>query len=347
VPAQSETTEERGFGPFVTFIVRKRPDGVIAHWESRTHRKHLSGEPARGSTWWAPQDRDWWIGVLFAVGSFLFGLGTVPGYVTAVGATPDALTFFIGSLFFTSAGFLQYREAVDAAPRRPGAPRRKVFVWLPRQIDWQATAVQLVGTLEFNISTFAAIFAAVGTAQARHHVWRPDVFGSVCFLVASALAWFEACHGWAAWRPRSLAWWITALNLLGSIAFGFSAVASYVIPGTAELLNEPVANLGTFVGAVCFLAGAVLLLFERTEQLPAVTAAPPRLSGPAEPARPLQVARPVLAGQVLPETMLPALVVQREAGPLVDAPGVGQYVIGPQGDAGVPRPAGETQHLVD
>ena len=213
MPAQPETTQERGFGPFVTFIVRKRPDGVIARWESRAHRKHLHPDARRGSTWWAPHDRDWWIGVLFAVGSILFALGTVPAYVDAVGARPDAVTFFIGSLFFTSAGFLQYREAVDAAPRRPGAARRKVFVFLPGQIDWQATAVQLVGTLEFNVSTFAAIFAAVGTAQARHHVWRPDVFGSVCFLVASVLAWFEVCHGWTAWRPRSLAWWITGVNL--------------------------------------------------------------------------------------------------------------------------------------
>jgi len=322
-PAQPETTQERGFGPFVTFVVRKRPDGVIAHWESRAHRKHLHPDARRGSTWWAPHDRDWWIGVLFAVGSLLFALGTVPAYVDAVGARPDALTFFVGSLFFTSAGFLQYREAVDAAPRRPGATRRKVFVFLPGQIDWQATAVQLVGTLEFNVSTFAAIFAAVGTAQARHHVWRPDVFGSACFLVASLLAWFEVCHGWTAWQPRSLAWWITGVNLLGSVAFGFSAVASYVIPGTTELLSVPVTNLGTFIGALCFLAGAVLLLFERTEELPAVTAPPPRLSGPAEPARPLQVARPVLAGQVLPEAVMPALLVQREAGPLVDAPGVG------------------------
>ena len=100
-------------------------------------------------------------------------------------------------------------------------------------------------------------------------------------------------------------------------------MASYVSPGTTELLSVPVANLGTFIGAVCFLAGGVRLLFERTEELPAVTAAPPRLSGPAEPARPLQVARPVLAGQVLPETVMPALVVQGEAGALVDAPGVG------------------------
>src|SRR6516164_10816367 len=177
--AEAETTEERGFGPFVTYVVRRRPDGVIARWESRSHRKHLAGSRPRGSTWWAPQDRDWWIGVLFAIGSFLFALATVPAYVNAVGARPDAITYFIGSVFFTSAGFLQYREAVDAAPTRPGARRRKVFVFLPQRIDWQATAVQSIGTLEFNISTFAAITAAVGTAQARHHVWRPDILGSI------------------------------------------------------------------------------------------------------------------------------------------------------------------------
>ncbi len=257
----------RGVGPFITLRVLVHPDGTVERWESRRQRKHLS--PPRGPAWWAPHDRDWWIGVLFAIGSFLFGLGVLPGYASAVGAVADAVTFFIGSLFFTSAGFLQYREAVDAAPPRPGAPRGKVFVFRPSQIDWLATGIQLVGTLAFNISTAAAIWAAPGTAQARHHVWRPDVGGSACFLIASGLAWFEVCHGWVAWRPRSLAWWVTALNLAGSVAFGFSAVASYVIPGTTQLLSEPVTNLGTFVGAVCFFAGAVLLLFERTEAAPA------------------------------------------------------------------------------
>ncbi len=207
--------------------------------------------------------------MLFAVGSFLFGLGVVPAYVNAVGGQTDAVTFFAGSLFFTSAGFLQYREAVDALPGRPAVQRRKVFVFRPGQIDWLATGVQLIGTLAFNISTAVAIWAAAGSTQARHHVWRPDVIGSICFLVASGLAWFEVCHGWAAWRPRSLAWWITAVNLAGSVAFGFSAVASYVVPETTQLLNAPVANLGTFAGAVCFFARAVLLLFERTEKAPA------------------------------------------------------------------------------
>jgi hypothetical protein len=260
-----------GFGPFVTRRIRTHPDGAIEHWESRRHRKHLKAARPGGSTWWAPQDRDWWIGILFAAGSFLFALGVVPAFADAVGGRLDALTFFIGSLFFTSAGFLQYREAVDASPQSAGADRRKVFVFLPGRIDWLATGVQLVGTVEFNISTAIAVVAPLGSPLAHHHVWRPDVIGSTCFLVASTLAWFEACHGWWAWLPRSAGWWSTGVNLAGSVAFGVSAVASHVEPGTTQLLSAPLTNLGTLIGAVCFFVGAVLLLFERTEPSPRET----------------------------------------------------------------------------
>jgi hypothetical protein len=105
------------------------------------------------------------------------------------------------------------------------------------------------------------------TAQAANqHVWRPDAVGSICFLVASALAWFEVCHGWTAWRPRSWAWWITLANLIGSVAFGVSAVAGYINPATGQLHNAERSNLGTLIGAACFFAGALLLLPERTEE---------------------------------------------------------------------------------
>lgn len=232
--------------------------------DSRWRRKHQSPAPAGRETWWAPRDRSWWIGVLFAIGSALFALGVLPAYANAVGLRADGLTFFAGSVFFTSAGFLQYREAVDAVPAglRHG---RRVLVYLPGRIDWQATAWQSIGTLAFNVSTGLAVGATIGSDLYRHHVWRPDAVGSVCFLVASTLAWYEACHGWFAWRPRSVAWWITLANLAGSVAFGVSAAAAFVQPGTADLLSSPVANLGTLIGAVLFLLGAVLLLVERNE----------------------------------------------------------------------------------
>jgi hypothetical protein len=82
-------------------------------------------------------------------------------------------------------------------------------------------------------------------------------------LVSSWLAWAETCHGRFAWRPHDLSRWITFLNLVGSIAFGVSAVASYVKPN-GQLVSLALTNLGTFVGAICFLAGGILLLPERT-----------------------------------------------------------------------------------
>ena len=60
---------------------------------------------------------------------------------------------------------------------------------------------------------------------------------------------------------------------MGSVAFGVSAVASYVT-SSGQLLSVALTNLGTFVGAVCFLIGAVLLLPERTLGGPAPDAAP-------------------------------------------------------------------------
>jgi len=272
MPVQDAEDQQGRVGPFATFVERVRPDGAVARWDSRRHRKHPPGVPATGSTWWAPAARGWWIAVLFAIGSLLFALGAVPGYASAAGTRADTVTFFTGSLFFTAAAFLAYREAVDAAPGTPGAPRRRFFVFQTRRIDWWATAVQLAGTVFFNVSTGVAMVSDLSATAAHQHVWRPDAFGSVAFLAASALAWFEACHGWAAWRPRSWSWWITLLNLTGSVAFGVSAVAGYISPSTGQLHNAELSNLGTFTGALCFLAGALLLMPERTEETsPAAT----------------------------------------------------------------------------
>ncbi len=262
-PGASTSLESRGFGPFVTKEVTQGPDGTVVVWESRWRRKHW----ARGhsSTWWAPNSVGWWIGVLFAVGSLAFALGSFPPYAVAVGTGYDNLTYFVGSIFFTSAAFLQYCQVVST-PGRRGADKRRVYQ--PDRIDWWATAIQLLGTLFFNLSTGRALSTGLaGTTNSNHTVWRPDALGSVCFLVASFLAWAEVCHGAWAWQPRVISWWIGLLNLVGSVAFGVSAVASKVQPNGA-LRSVALTNLGTFVGALCFLAGGLLLLPERTSHSP-------------------------------------------------------------------------------
>ena len=190
----------------------------------------------------------------------------MPAYADGAGVRWDTVTYFIGSLFFTLASFLSYREAVDASPAAMNPAHRRFFVWQPKRIDWWATGVQLVGTVYFNVSTGVAMASDLSAQAAHQHEWRPDAIGSVCFLVSSVLAWYEVCHGWLAWRPRSWAWWITLANLVGSIAFGVSAVAGYVDPVTGQVHNAARANTQTFIGAVCFLIGALLLLPERTEE---------------------------------------------------------------------------------
>jgi hypothetical protein len=204
-------------------------------------------------TWWSPRARSWWIGVLFMIGSACFALGSFPPYLHAVGTGADSVTYFVGSIFFTSAAFLQMREGWDVA-----------------KIDRCAGAVQFVGTIFFNFSTGHALVTNLTAAETDRTVGRPDALGSICFLVASELAVYALGKGWVPWFPRVRSWWIATLNMVGSIAFGISAVASYVIVDSDALRNAEWANLGTFIGAVCFFAGALLLLPERTRPSPAL-----------------------------------------------------------------------------
>jgi hypothetical protein len=196
----------------------------------------------------------WWMAVKFAVGSACFALGAVPAFVRRVGDDADAVVFFVGSIFFTVAGYAQYRQAGDAAAG-PGSGGGRVS-WYPADPDWQAAAIQSLGTVFFNVSTFRAMteaFHRVSTVPA----WRPDAFGSVAFLVSSGIAFAQARRHAGRWRDPG--WWIAVLNLLGSVFFGLSAIGDYTIPATGQLENPALANGGTLLGGLCFLAGALLL----------------------------------------------------------------------------------------
>jgi hypothetical protein len=204
------------------------------------------------------------IASLFIIGSALFALGSVPAYINAVEATADSITYFVGSIFFTAASFCQLLQAqtpamtdVDAASQHSRAPVR-LRAWLPRDRNWLAAATQFPGTLFFNISTLAALAHNATAHQADRRVWRPDLYGSTLFLVSSAFA-ILALGRFLSFRPRSIPWYIAWLNMIGSIFFMISALASYVLPTTGELINSPVSIGGTLLGALCFLLGAILM----------------------------------------------------------------------------------------
>ena len=92
------------------------------------------------------------MGWLFAIGSICFALGSLPLYFNSVGAAAAATTFFVGSLFFTSAGYIQYYLSINA-----GQQQRRLIAFERLTPDVLASGVQLLGTLFFNISTFDAL----------------------------------------------------------------------------------------------------------------------------------------------------------------------------------------------
>jgi len=255
-----------GLSPFITRRVIRLIDGTEEVWQSRSARKQ-SRNPTE-KTWWAPGALGWWLAVLFAIGSACFAIAAIPPVASALGASSDNLLYFVGSLFFTTAGLLQYAEV--AGIDQPGLVGFKarahtlITVDIGR-IDWVAATIQSLGTLFFNISTGHALaMSAAQPDSINHAVWRPDAFGSICFLVSSYLSWAEVCHGPGRIRPRGLSWWITTGNLVGSIAFGVSAIASKVL-ADGDLRSATWTALGTFIGGLCFLGASLLLLPERTE----------------------------------------------------------------------------------
>jgi hypothetical protein len=213
--------------------------------------------------WWEPGRSDWQVAALFIVGSSCFALGAFPPYADAVGPQVDGITYFVGSLFFTSAALLQVliSSGIVRADERPRASVRwRGRVRSPDRAEWWAGAVQFVGTLMFNISTYEAMQQGLSAAEAQRRVWTPDARGCIAFLVASALAYADVRRPWLRWRPRDLGWSVATLNMVGSIAFAVSAIGAYTIPSTGELASLVLDNLGTFVGGICFLLGAVLLI---------------------------------------------------------------------------------------
>jgi len=202
--------------------------------------------------------RERWMALLFACGSTCFLIGPFPGYVELVGERADAITFFLGSILFTGGGALQSLLAFPhRAERRVG------------RAAWLAAIIQSAGTLFFNRTTYQALHTALSNPSYNRLVWRPDALGSVCFLVSGAIAYrASARRGWLPQRGRA-GWWEAAVNLLGCIFFGVSAVAGYVVPSRGSMLSLAAANWNTSLGAACFLACALgTLMTGRTLKSP-------------------------------------------------------------------------------
>ncbi len=284
MPPDPHPREARsGPWPFITRRVVRHLDDSLTEWRSRHHRKHLPlkmqahihrGENLLGACLWMPQELNWWIGMLFAIGSLLFILGSgfslAPGlarYFSLDGAAVGAL-FFIGSLPFTTAAYLQLFQATNVVPfgsRQQQRARRKLrwFGWKPKDVGWWSCALQFPGTILFNFNTFDAMLPDLSWAEQDLVVWIPNLLGSILFLLSGYLAFIETCHAYWSWQVHSLSWWVTFVNLLGCVGFMLSALTGFFVPAAAAFPSLPtISLLFTLLGGLGFLVGSLLMLPE-------------------------------------------------------------------------------------
>ncbi len=285
----AEVVAQRGPWPFVTRRVFRMADGRERLWSSREHRKGLLIRAAApGATLglgllrrlWAPGQLNWWIGVLFAMGSLLFALASLlslaPSLANAwsLDSTRVNAIFFIGSIPFTFAAYLQLFQAANAGEFHPtGASSRSrltLFGFKPKDIGWLSCALQFVGTILFNFNTGDAMTPSLGWIQQDKYVWAPNMVGSILFLVSGYLAFVETCHAHWAWRPRSLSWWVVFTSLLGCISFMIAALFAVALPITPSEWTT-ISIVFTLVGAICFLIGSLLMLPETVAEEEAQT----------------------------------------------------------------------------
>jgi hypothetical protein len=181
---------------------------------------------------------------LFAIGSSLFAVATLPGSSAIAGAGLANLLCFIGSWFFTAAGWMQLVLSGPAL-----------------RIGWLSAASQFAGTILFNISTGSALWAHAVKPE-RRLVWAPDVTGSLAFLVSGVLGVVAITAAVGIFELKSRDWQAEWINMVGCVAFGVSALGAFVTT-TGVTEDALLANLGTFIGALCFLAAALMGLPRR------------------------------------------------------------------------------------
>jgi hypothetical protein len=280
-PNVVELVESIGPWPFITRRVYRNLEHSLVVWRSRHHRKGLPFKNAGTllsigmglrRCFWMPQEMNWWIGIVFAAGSGLFLLSSVFSLVPdlarmlSINSASISRTFFVGSIPFTTAAYLQLFQAANAGGFMPRRRQLQEHVrWFgrrPRDIGWLSCALQFIGTLLFNVNTFDAMLPDLSWYKQDLAIWAPDMVGSILFLISGYLAFIETCHLHWAWQPDSISWWVTFTNLLGCVGFMISALFSVVLPQLIGSALVTVSLLFTLVGALGFLIGSLLMLPE-------------------------------------------------------------------------------------
>lgn len=196
--------------------------------------------------------------VLFIIGSSLFALGSalslsLEPIITALHIN---LIFFIGSIFFTSAAYVQLLSSLN--PKFALEPIKssfsnsefKFFGYSKKDAGYISSLVQFIGTLLFNVDTFTAYLN-----ESAFVIWTPNMLGSIAFMISSII-FLKDRYSYYPSIWMSVSGDISFINMLGSIFFQISALV--VIPTLTYSIY--LANLTTLLGAICFFIASYIMI---------------------------------------------------------------------------------------
>jgi hypothetical protein len=206
--------------------------------------------------------------VAFVIGGSMFAIGPLLAQFEVGSIRTADVVYLIGGVFFSLGGYTSVLQAsntptdIDESGSLSSASW-SWWRWRPHEIGWLSVTVLFVGTLLFGVSLVAAFAENLTARQSNGWIWLPDMLGCVCFLASGHLALLEVCHGRIGVRTDDLGWWIVAVNQIGSVLFFLAGLAAFTRPATSAVVDAGLVNWGTFGGAVCFVVGGVMQLFER------------------------------------------------------------------------------------
>ncbi len=203
--------------------------------------------------------------IAFMIGGSLFALGAAVAQIGSGNAATSASIYLAGGVFFSTGGYTSLLLAINSP-----ADRERWHWWSyePLRLDWLSAFVLFAGTLVFAIGLVDAFIEGLSTRQVNRLIWTPDLVGCILFLISGRLAFEAFGETGSRLRPRrDLAWWVAAVNQLGSVLFLISAFAAFIRPATASAVNVDVANWGTLTGALCFAIAGLMQLFVKQVRL--------------------------------------------------------------------------------
>lgn len=203
---------------------------------------------------WAPRDPGWWIAITFILGSVLFCLGAILPFTRGLSTAMTNVVYLVGSSLYLVGAFIQFIQG-----RRMKINHRDAASAMRHLANKnsRAAGIQAIGALLFQTSMTGAFIRSLSIAQQEKIVWVPDLFGALCFLIASSMFFtlrYPIQHRQDNGRSaRELA----MMNIVGSAFFVISALGAYIVPLTDQAIYPRIANLGTFAGAVLFLLSSI------------------------------------------------------------------------------------------